>query len=129
MAAVAAGGALGASARYEVGQWLVPRGGHLPLATLFVNITGSFALGVVTVLLIERYPPSRYARPFIAVGVIGAYTTMSTLAVDTDVLVRDGHWTTATVYLFVSLIGGLAAAWGGIVLGDRAFGRRGELGS
>ena len=119
VAAVAAGGALGAAARYQVGRWLVPGPGHLPWATLFVNLTGSFALGIVTVVLVERFPTARYARAFIAVGAIGAYTTMSTLSVDTDVLVRDGHTTTAVVYLLVSLVGGLAAAWGGILLGSR----------
>jgi fluoride exporter len=120
LGAIAVGGALGALARYQVSRWLVVRPGHVPWSTLFVNLTGSFALGIITIVLVERFPTNRYARPFVAVGAIGAYTTMSTLSVDTDTLLRDGHATTALVYLILSLVGGLAAAWGGILLGQRA---------
>lgn len=65
-------------------------------------------------LIAERFPPSRYLRPFLATGFLGAYTTYSTFAVETDVLVEDGHVAAALAYLAASLGAGLAAVWLGM---------------
>ena len=70
-------------------------------------------------MLIERFPPSRYARAFAGTGVLGAYTTFSTFSVETDLLVKDGHVGTAIAYVVASLVAGIAAAWLGVVLGSR----------
>ena len=77
-------------------------------------MSGSFVLGILLVLLLERFPPNRYARPFLATGFLGAYTTFSTFSVETDLLVRDGHVGVAVLYVAASLVAGLTAAWLGI---------------
>jgi CrcB protein len=74
------------------------------------------ALGIVLVVLVERFPPARYARPFVATGFLGAYTTYSTFAVDTDVLVQHGHVATAAAYVVATMVGGFVAAWLGVSL-------------
>ncbi len=119
LAAIAAGGALGAPARYGVARVVPVTPGELPWATLATNVTGSLALGVVLVLLLERFPPSRYLRPSLATGFLGAYTTYSTFAVETVMLVHDGHPTIAIAYTAASITAGLAAAWAGIAIARR----------
>jgi len=116
LAAIALGGALGAPARYGVAQLVHVAPDTFPWATFWTNITGSFALGAVLALLTERYPPSRYLRPFVATGFLGAYTTYSTFAVETVLLVNDGHPAIAMAYAGGSLVAGFAAVWVGVVL-------------
>lgn len=126
LGAIGAGGALGGLARYT-GVLLAPAGaGGFPWTTLTVNLSGSFALGVLLVVLLERFRFSRYLRPFLATGVLGAYTTFSTLAVETDLLIRDGQTAVAALYVVLSLAGGVAAAWAGILLGRRTSGSTGR---
>jgi fluoride exporter len=119
LAAIAVGGALGASARYGVAQLVHVGPGTFPWATFWTNVTGSFALGAVLVLVAGRYPPRRFARPFVATGFLGAYTTYSTFAVETVLLARDGEAAVAGVYAAASLVVGFAAVWAGMVLGRR----------
>ena len=61
--------------------------------------------------------PAHVARPFLCVGAIGAWTTMSTFAVETDLLARNGHVGVAVAYVGASLVGGLTAVWMGLSLG------------
>lgn len=117
LAAVALGGLLGSLARVALARLLPPATGALPWATLLANLTGSFALAFALVLLLERGRPRPYARLFLGVGVLGGYTTFSTLAVETDLLVRDGHLGTAAAYLSATLVLGLGAGWAGLALG------------
>ncbi len=117
LAAIALGGALGAPARYEVSRLISVGAGGFPWDVFWANITGSLVLGFILVLVIERLPPSRYLRPFFAVGFLGAYTTFSTYMVGTSLLIKDGHVATALVYLFGSALAGFAAVWLGIVGG------------
>jgi CrcB protein len=119
LAAIALGGMIGASARYGVAQAVHPGLSGFPWATFWTNLSGSLALGFLLVVVLDRLPTGRYARPFLATGVIGAYTTFSTFAVETDVLVQHGHGATAAAYVLGSLIGGVLAAWAGIA-GARA---------
>ena len=99
---IAAGGALGSVARWAVGEAL-PAGSHgFPWSTFVENCTGAFALGALMVLVLDVWPPHRYLRPFLGVGVLGGYTTFSTYMLDA----RD-------------LLAGLLAVWLGIV-GARA---------
>lgn len=115
--AVAAGGVLGTLARYGVGQLLATPGHGFPWSTFLVNVSGALLLGTLLVLLLERFPPSRYARAFLATGFLGAYTTFSTYMVETVLLARDGYESRATAYLLGSLVAGLSATWLGIVIG------------
>lgn len=116
LAAIAAGAAIGGPARYGVAQLIAVAKNGFPWATFWTNISGSFVLGFVLVLVIERFPPTRYVRPFFATGFLGAYTTFSTFAVETDLLVKSGHIVTAGAYAVGSLAAGLGAAWAGILL-------------
>jgi CrcB protein len=119
LAAIALGGALGAPARYGVAQLITASGDGFPWATFVINVTGSFALGLFFALVVERYPPTRYLRPFVATGFLGTYTTYSTFAVETDVLLKDGHVATALAYLTATLVVGIAAAWAGFFVARR----------
>ena len=117
LGAIALGGALGAPARYGVAQLVHVAPGSFPWATFWTNISGSFGLGLILALLLERYPASRYLRPFVATGFLGAYTTYSTFAVETVLLIKDGHRLLAAAYAAASLVGGFAVAWAGIWAG------------
>jgi CrcB protein len=117
LAAIALGGMLGASARYGVARWRPVEPGRFPWATFWTNVTGAFVLGLLLVLLLERFPPTRLVRPFLATGIIGAFTTMSTYEVETALLFRNGHAFTAIVYGVGSLIAGLALAYLGMLAG------------
>src|SRR3954470_7587371 len=91
LAVIAVGGMIGASARYGVAQLLPARPGAFPWPTFWTNLSGSLVLGVLFVVLTERRQRAGYARPFLTTGILGAYTTFSTFAVEADVLARDGH--------------------------------------
>jgi CrcB protein len=71
----------------------------------------------VLAVVLERFPPSRYVRPFVATGFLGAYTTYSTFAVETVLLVRDGYVAVALAYAAASLVTGFVAAWVGLLAG------------
>lgn len=119
LAAIAAGGAAGAPARYVVAEWVGVEVGGFPWATFWTNVSGAFALGVVLVVLLRRYPPHRYLRPFVATGFLGAYTTFSTFVVETDQLLDRGHTRVALTYVTASVVAGLAAAALGMAGGRR----------
>ncbi len=116
-AAVAAGGAIGSLARYGLGKALATPADGFPTSTLLVNLAGSFALGMLLVVLVERLPPSRYARAFLAVGGLGAFTTFSSFVVATVQLVAHHHLGTAAAYVTTSVVAGLTLAWAGMFVG------------
>ena len=116
VAAVAAGGALGAPARYGVAQLVHVSPDSFPWATFWTNLSGSFTLGLLLILVLERFPPTRYVRPFLATGFFGAYTTYATFAVETDLLLQHGHVEVALTYAVGSLLAGFAAVWAGIAV-------------
>jgi CrcB protein len=120
LAVISLGGMLGASARYGIARWLPTGTGRFPWATFWTNLSGSFLLGLLLVLLLERFPPTRLVRPFLATGIIGAFTTMSTYEVETALLINDGHAATGVIYGVGSLIAGLALAYLGIHVGRLA---------
>jgi fluoride exporter len=112
--AVAAGGAVGSLGRWALDEALAGSG-PFPWATFAENVSGSFALGLLVVVLLERWPGSRYARPFLGVGVLGGFTTFSTYVLDVRTLVADERVGLAAAYLVATLVVGLAAAWLGMV--------------
>ncbi len=126
LAVIAAGGMLGASARYGVAQLMPTSPGAFPWATFWTNVSGSFLLGVLLMVLLGRFPHTRLVRPFLATGILGAFTTMSTYQVETALLIKDGHAATGITYAVGSLIAGLGLAYVGIVAGRRAVGRVGH---
>ncbi len=119
LAVIAAGGALGGSARIGLGLLAPDAAGRVPWTTLAINLTGSFLLGVVLVALVERAHPSRHLRPFLATGFLGGYTTFSTFAVGADRLVSAGNAGGALLYVLLSLVGGVGAALLGLLAGRR----------
>ncbi len=115
---IALGGFLGTLARYGVALAFPTASGGFPWATFAINTSGAFLLGVILTTILERWhraPP--YVRPLTCVGFLGAWTTMSTFALEADVLVKDGHVLVATAYLITTLFAGMAAAALGIAIG------------
>ncbi|MDT7668391.1 MAG: fluoride exporter, partial [Pseudonocardiales bacterium] len=82
--AVAAGGALGALARYGLALAIPPVPGHFPLATFLTNVIGGLLIGVLIVVLTELTTAHPLARPFLVTGILGGFTTFSTYAVDVE---------------------------------------------
>ncbi|MET8248120.1 fluoride efflux transporter CrcB [Streptomyces sp. NPDC005202] len=122
LAVIALGGGLGSIARYGLTlAWPTPAGGF-PWATFITNISGSFALGLFMVYILEVWPPNRYVRPFLGVGILGGYTTFSTFAVEMRHLLSLGDWSKADAYALTSLVAGLVAVWLGIAAARRAAG-------
>ena len=115
----ALGGALGALARWGVATAFPHEPGGWPWATLLVNLTGCLLIGVLLAVLLSRFPASTWARPFLAVGVLGGYTTFSTFAVDIVQAGEAGAWLTAVGYLLASVLGGVACVVVGLA-GARA---------
>ena len=110
------GGSVGSVARWGVSVAFAPRPGAFPLATFLVNVTGSFALGVLMVFVVDVWRPMRYVRPFLGVGVLGGYTTFSTYMLDTRSLLVGHQPRLAAVYLVSTLVAGLFSVWAGISL-------------
>jgi CrcB protein len=115
--AVAIGGAVGAPLRYEIGRWFPVTAGRFPVTTLCVNVSGAFVLGALLTVLVERVRPTRHLRALAGTGVLGAFTTFSTFAVEATTLGKDGHVPTALVYVVASLGLGLVAAAAGVTCG------------
>ncbi len=116
----AVGGALGALARWAVAAALPSSPAGWPWATLLVNLTGCLLIGLLLAALAARSPEPVWARPFLAVGVLGGYTTYSTFAVETVQLVEDGAVVAAAGYVLASVVGGVAAVAAGLLAGRRA---------
>jgi len=116
LAAVFAGGALGAAARAGLGTVLAPQPGHWPWATFIANIAGAFILGFVTTRLLERLPLSAYRRPLLGTGLCGGLTTFSTMQVETLQMIEHHHYGLAASYGMVSVITGLLAVYAATML-------------
>ena len=111
VAVVAAGGALGATARYALALWWPVQPGGFPWATFWTNVVGCAVIGVFMVIITEVSAAHRMVRPFFGTGVLGGFTTFSTYAVDIQRLVDDGHPRTGLAYLAATLVAALTAVW------------------
>ena len=116
----ALGGALGALARWVVTTALPHTPGAWPWATLLVNLTGCLAIGALLAVLLARFPSSPWLRPFLAVGVLGGYTTYSTFAVEVVQLARSDRGLLAVAYVLASVLGGVLAVILGLLAGRAA---------
>jgi len=132
---VALGGAVGSSARYGVAQALPPQHGW-PVGTLAANLTGAFLLGALLEVLGRRGPETpgvQRVRLALGTGVLGGYTTFSSLALETERLLADGAVGTALGYAGVTLVAGVLCAAAGValvgVLVGRTSGPRGPSGA
>ena len=117
---VLAGAGIGGLARYVAGSWIMLKyGGRFPLGTLFMNVSGSFLIGVLMTLLTERLNPHPNWRLFLVVGVLGGYTTFSSFEYELFQSVRDGARWMAMLYLTGSVALGYLGVWMGAVLTAR----------
>jgi fluoride exporter len=113
---IAAGGFIGAVARYRVGGWVHARaGGGFPWGTLAVNLSGSFLLGLLLPLL-DLSGPTPGLRAFLTVGLLGAFTTFSTFAYEAVMLADDGEYGRAAAYVGLSLGLGLVVIAAGFAV-------------
>ncbi|MGA7887361.1 MAG: fluoride efflux transporter CrcB [Acidobacteriaceae bacterium] len=116
---IAAGGALGALARYWVGLAVAGRmGTRFPYGTFVINMSACVILGFSLTFLSRRAGLNPAWRYLIPVGFVGAYSTFSTYEWETLAELRSGAFSLAALYAFSSLILGLAAVWCGILLGE-----------
>ena len=124
LAYVALGGALGALARYGISGWVYDRmGENFPWGTLVVNLVGCLALGlVIRWLQVAAVAPE--VRPFLTIGLLGAFTTFSTFSFETVALLQEGQWLRAGLYMGGSVVLGLIAMVAGMALAT-AFARAG----
>jgi fluoride exporter len=110
---VAMGGALGAVLRYLIGNWLSTE--QMPWGTLTVNLVGSLLLGSLMGAAASSEAVSKEMVLFLGVGVLGAFTTLSTFSIDTINLWKDGQISTALLYaISTSVLGPLLALLGWI---------------
>lgn len=119
---ISVGGALGSLARWGVGELVPWSGNGFPWATFIENVSGGLALGALMVFLLDVWPPHRYLRPFLGVGLLGGYTTFSTYMLESRDLLASGEAATAFTYLAGSLVTGLTAVWLGIASARAAVG-------
>ena len=117
LGAIALGGFLGGEARYLLGLAFPTAHDGFPATTFAINVSGSFVLALLLVLILDVWPPTKYLRPLLCTGFCGAYTTFSTWMVDTDKLVSAGRYGLAAADVFGSLAAGLAAATFGLSCG------------
>ena len=113
--AVAAGGAVGAVARYlvvtQVGLWF---GTGFPLGTIVVNVVGSFVMGVLIETMALVWSTSQELRAFLAVGILGAFTTFSTFSMDVALLYERGALGQTAVYIAASVIFSILGLFAGL---------------
>ena len=117
---VLVGAGLGGVARYAAGTWIMTRyGGRFPWGTLAVNVSGSFLVGLLMVLLTERWQPHPHWRLFLVVGVLGGYTTFSSFEYETYQAMRDGARWMGLLYVMGSVVAGYLAVWTGALTAAR----------
>lgn len=118
---VATGGAIGASIRYIVmGKITGLLGSSFPYATLIINVSGSLLMGLLIGILARTSVATMELRAFLAIGVLGGYTTFSSFSLDFLTLFERGDLLPAFLYIASSVVLSLAAIFAGIYL-VRAF--------
>jgi fluoride exporter len=114
MLMIALGAAVGANLRYALSLWAARQWGiALPYGTLLINVSGSFTIGVVMVLLTTRFSAGDSWRLLLVTGLLGGFTTFSTFSYETYMLLVSGSWVAAGLNMLAS--GGLGLV--GVILG------------
>jgi len=111
LAAIFAGGFVGAIARALLAEALAHDPSQWPWPTFIVNVVGAFLLGYFTTRLQERLPLSSYRRPFLGTGLCGALTTFSAMQLELLRMLDGDHFGLAIAYASVSVAAGFAAVW------------------
>lgn len=115
--AIACGGAFGALSRYFiigiVTDWL---GKDFPFGTLFVNVLGSFLIGILYVVVVLKMHVSPELKSILVVGFLGAFTTFSTFSLEAFNFINQGLLLSAVTYILSSVILCILAVWAGVSL-------------
>lgn len=118
LCAVALGGAFGSVLRYVLGFAFAQQfGPGFPWGTMFINVTGSFVIGLVWQFSLAssiEMPP--FMRVLLMAGVLGGYTTFSTFSLEATSLISEGALGLAAMYVLGSVGAGLAATFLGMML-------------
>jgi len=114
------GGFLGTIARYSCAQlpFLAPnqKSNNFPFATLLINLIGCFLIGLIYGYFEKQSVNSSDWKLIITVGFCGGFTTFSAFSIENIQMIREGHFLTAILYIFSSVLIGLLLTWGGIAL-------------
>lgn len=112
---IAAGAILGVLARFGIGEWSKTYLAlSVPLGTLIINLVGCLLIGSVQTIFLELRLMRREIQLFLAVGLLGGFTTFSTFSIETVRLLQAGRVTAAIAYQALSLVGGMAAVVVGV---------------
>ncbi len=115
---IAFGGAFGAVLRYGASNWVYAMLGRgFPYGTLFVNVTGSLLIGLLSVIMLQRLSIGPEWRAAVLVGVLGSFTTFSTFSLETLNLLEQGELFAALTNILLSVVVCLLAVWLGVVIG------------
>jgi CrcB protein len=115
---IAAGGAAGAVLRYWASTGVYAMlGRDFPYGTLAVNVAGSLLIGLLTVMLLERFDLDPQWRAAVLIGLLGAFTTFSTFSLETFYLLEQGELAKAVANVVLSVVLCLVATWVGILTG------------
>lgn len=117
ISAIAAGGAIGAVARYLMTHWVMKlTGGGFPWGTMAVNVLGSLLMGVLIELLALRFNLGPATQALIVTGILGGFTTFSTFSLEAALLIERHAFGAAALYVGGSVILGLAGLFAGLAM-------------
>jgi len=118
------GGSLGAVSRFIIGTLIAKRySAVFPLGTFLINVTGSFLIGVLMMLFLNRPSIDANWRLFVVTGVLGGYTTFSSFEWETFLALREGASTVAASYVIASVAFGLIGVWVGAMIANHLWPR------